>query len=97
MRTPLLMVLAMVLAGSLLAGCRNKFTRVNYETIYIGQDQHSVRKAIGKPDRKTDDEWVYENHRPFYQAVITFEEGAVVDKEWIPSKDALPADPPDAD
>ena len=90
MRTPLSVAVAIVLTGLALGGCRNRFTRVNYETIYIGQDPPSVRKAIGKPDRQTDTEWVYEHNRPFYRAVITFNEGAVSDKIWIPLKDALP-------
>jgi hypothetical protein len=99
MRIRFSIAVAVVLAGSLLGGCRNKFTRVNYESIYVGQDAPSVRKTIGKPDTKTDSEWIYENDRPFYRAVISFSEGAVSDKEWIPSRDALePSDEtPEAD
>ena len=89
MRTALSTALLTVLALGLAAGCRNKFTRVNYETVYIGQDQHSVRKVIGKPDKRSDEEWIYENERPFYQATISFEDGLVSAKEWVPSKDAL--------
>ena len=95
MRTALSTALLTVLALGLAAGCRNKFTRVNYETVYIGQDQHSVRKVIGKPTKQADDEWIYENKRPFYQAIISFEDGVVSAKEWIPSRDALDEGPPE--
>ena len=97
MRTPLSIVLVILLAGALLGGCGNGFTRVNYETIYVGQDEHSVQKAIGKPDRKTEGLWIYEHDHPFYQAIITFEDGLVSRKEWIPSRDALPDTAPDAE
>ncbi len=89
MRTALSTILLAALAFGLAAGCRNKFTRVNYETVYVGQDQHSVHKAIGRPDKTVGDEWTYENRRPFYRAVLTFEEGVVASKDWIGSKDML--------
>ncbi|HDZ22264.1 hypothetical protein LCGC14_0274890 [marine sediment metagenome] len=83
--TSLTLALTVVLA-MLLAGC-NKFTRVRYETVYVGQPDWEVTKTLGEPMVRFSDEWVYENEKPWYKAIIKFEGNKVSGKSWYDSKE----------
>ena len=80
MRAAMLMGLLGVMV---LGGCaREPFTRVRYETIYLGQVAEEVKATLGEPDRVEGDRWVYTHRDPFYQAILLFEDGRVVEKQW---------------
>jgi hypothetical protein len=76
-----LLVTATLLAA-LPTGCGPKFTRVDYETIFVGQQQWDVQQAIGEPTSTIGSKWIYENDMPFYKAVIWFEGARVTKKAW---------------
>jgi hypothetical protein len=84
-----------LLAGCLmtlvLSGCGRPFTRPNFETIYVGMTDAQVRSRIGPPDRMEGDRWVYRRQRPYRRAVITFQKGVVVEKEWSYQPPSSPA------
>jgi hypothetical protein len=76
---------AIIAAGLLTAlpiGCGPKFTRVDYETVFVGQQQWEVQQALGTPHASIGNTWIYENDMPFYKAVIWFEDGRVTRKAW---------------
>lgn len=75
-----------VVLAMLLAGC-NKFTRPRYETVYVGQPDWEVAKTLGEPMVRYSDEWVYENEKPWYKAIIKFEGDRVSGKSWYDSKE----------
>jgi hypothetical protein len=76
--------LGLLLAALLaLTGCTSDFTRPNYETIYRGMDARQVRRRLGPPDVIRQDRWIYRGQRPFRQAVIHFEQGHVIRKQWF--------------
>ena len=79
-----LTVLAVVYGLALLAvGCGGpKFSRVNYETIYLGQPAGAVEDKLGEPTRREEGTWIYVNDEPWYRAVIEFDDGRVADKHW---------------
>jgi hypothetical protein len=81
------MLSALLLAALLIGGCRQKFTRVNYETIYIGMESQHVRRRIGPPTEAGDRRWVYVNPMPYYRAEILFDQADRVDgKSWSYSR-----------
>lgn len=80
-RTLTCLIAIAMMAACFSAGC-NKFTRPRYETIYVGQDQFEVQKTLGEPYATFSDEWIYENEKPFYKAIIKFEGGKVSHKAW---------------
>lgn len=59
-----------------------RFTRERYETVYRGQPAEAVEQALGEPTVRYPDRWQYIHTAPYYRAVIRFEDGKVVDKEW---------------
>ncbi len=76
-----LILVALLLAGSL-AGC-SRFTRQNYETIYVGQPAWDVERAMGRPTAIEGEEWVYLHEAaPYRRAVIRLVNGKVVGKSW---------------
>ncbi len=85
----------MLILACLLCGCTmdlfRKFTRPNYETLYPGQEHYEVRKTLGTPTVEEPSQWTYVNKRPYYKAVIFFnDEGHLVDKVWYASRDEEP-------
>ncbi|MFP4052779.1 MAG: hypothetical protein ACLFV7_02835 [Phycisphaerae bacterium] len=84
MRRTNLLLWTVLLGAMLLAGgcAREPFTRVNYETVYLGQVADEVEATLGAPDRVEGSRWVYIHRQPFYQAIIAFDEGRVVSKQW---------------
>lgn len=80
-------LLAALLAAALLPGCQEKFTRVNYETIYLGMDPDHVRDRLGEPARQWNGNWLYTHRDPAYQALIRFADGQVVAKRWAWGED----------
>lgn len=88
----LLCVTAFLLTG-VLGGCgpRHKFTRQRYETIYTGQEKDRVETTLGRPTTTSDGSIVYINTRPFFQAVISFDEdGKVTSKAWYNDRQTAP-------
>ncbi len=81
-RKTLLVIVLVVLAAGMLAGCTKQFTRQRYETIRIGLSEFDVEKTLGEPTAKFSDTWTYINDEPFYKAIIKFENGSVIDKAW---------------
>lgn len=90
-----LFFMAVLLAG-LAFGCGSsrKFTRPRYETIYSGQDRDRVEDMLGRPNATSDSSVTYINTRPFYQAVISFDEdGHVTSKAWYRDRQTAPPPP----
>ncbi len=86
MKRSAIVILALTMLAVTVAGC-NKFTRARYETIYVGQPADIVEKTLGKPYAKFSDSWSYINKKPFYKAVIKFENGRVSDKAWYDERE----------
>ncbi len=82
MKNFVITLVGVIAISSVLAGCQQKFTRQNYDTIYIGQPAQQVEMTLGKPDVKFDSQWNYINEEPFYKAIIKIENGKVADKSW---------------
>lgn len=77
------MLAAVLLVGVFAAGCGGaEFTRVNYETIYLGQPAGAVEDKLGEPTRREEQTWIYVNDDPWYRAAIEFDDGRVTDKQW---------------
>ena len=89
-RTIALLSLTAILLVGVAAGCEstNKFTRQRYETIYTGQESYEVEATLGEPHHKFSNSWTYIHRRPFYKAVIGFNEDRVVtSKAWYDSEE----------
>jgi hypothetical protein len=81
-------VLVMVGLALGLCGCHQRFTRERFERVQEGTDtQEDVRDILGKPKVQLADQWVYDNHKKHYSAVIHFDPaGHVVAKEWMDAR-----------
>jgi len=89
-RTITLLSLTAALLLGVTAGCEstNKFTRQRYETIYTGQESYEVEATLGEPYHKFSNSWTYMHDRPFYKAVIGFDQdGTVASKAWYDSEE----------
>ena len=75
-------LLAAVLLVCLCAGCQQKFTRQQYETIYVGMPDWQVRNVLGQATVTHGDAWAYVNESPYYRATIEFENSHVTGKRW---------------
>lgn len=93
MRTPKYFLRLTLLLAMLAAGCGGaKFTRQNYETIYMGMPQERVETILGKPASQRGPLWIYHHETPFYSAAIRFdEERKVREKSWTYERD-IPAE-----
>jgi outer membrane protein assembly factor BamE (lipoprotein component of BamABCDE complex) len=63
-----------------------EFSRPNYETIRIGETKPEVLEMLGKPTTEIDETWIYVNSKPYYKAVIEFEQGTVKHKRFTIDK-----------
>jgi len=69
----------------LAAGCANRFTYENYQTVEVGMSADQVEEILGKPSSSGADQWVYEGKERgvVTEAYITFDdENRVVEMEW---------------
>jgi outer membrane protein assembly factor BamE (lipoprotein component of BamABCDE complex) len=78
-----------------IAGCTTEqfrhFTRQNFETLRYGQPDYEVREVLGEPTTESDGEWTYVNTRPYYKAILYFDdEGRLVDRVWYASRSDEP-------
>jgi outer membrane protein assembly factor BamE (lipoprotein component of BamABCDE complex) len=74
---------AMLAAVLAVAGC--EFTRQAYEAVSLGQTQDDVKKTLGPPTYRTDNEWVYTRSDPrdLVKVVVRFDEDKkVAGKSW---------------
>ena len=69
----------------LCAGCQQgRFTRENYDTIYVTQPAREVERIMGPPERSAPEHWDYVRRRPVHcEARIWFHDGNVARKEWF--------------
>jgi hypothetical protein len=82
------------LAAILSVGCgltspfiaHKDFTRPNYETIRIGESKQEVLDMMGQPTTELDETWIYVNAKPYYKALIEFEQGKVTHKRFTIDK-----------
>jgi hypothetical protein len=81
MTRPVLLLVPLALLAGLVAGCE-RFTRQNYETLFVGQQETEVRQVLGEPRLRTPTVWIYEHDHPYYKAVLRFGEGKLVGKTW---------------
>ncbi len=86
-RPKLLLFAGMVLAAVATAGCQDKFSRQNYETVYVGMVPREVKQVLGRPDEKTPETWTYRRERPCEIAVIDFKDCRVTKKQWYVSEE----------
>lgn len=82
-------LLCILLSLSLLfAGCSRKFTRANFDSIYVGQEQWEVADVMGNPESqgRFASEWHYvkDSSKHYFKAVIAFDEDRrVASKRWV--------------
>ena len=81
-------LLTMLLLSLLLPGCARKFTRANYDSIYVGQEQWEVAETLGDPKSqgRFAREWHYvkDSSKHYYKAIIAFDEDRrVASKRWV--------------
>jgi outer membrane protein assembly factor BamE (lipoprotein component of BamABCDE complex) len=88
MRLPTLSVLAGLGALIVLTGCHRQFTRDRFDMIQVGVDnQEDVRTILGKPTSDLNDQWLFDDLKRHYSAVVYFDaEGRVSGKEWMNAK-----------
>ena len=93
-RARILMV-AVLLSGFAIGGCTGqKFTRQQYDTLYVGQPPGGVYESLGEPQERRGDVWMYVNDRPFYRAAIVFEDDRLAKKFWTTDRNKpLPPEP----
>jgi hypothetical protein len=72
----------------LLAGCGRHFTRERFEMIQQGvDDREDVRNTLGKPTADLQDQWMYDDLKRHYSAIIFFDEhGRVLGKTWMDAR-----------
>jgi len=88
MRRIIAMLTAAALLAGISAGCGSKgFTRVNYDTLYVGQPADAVEDMLGEPDTREADTWTYVQQTPYCKAVIRFKDGRLADKQWHHQRD----------
>lgn len=77
-----------VLGLVLLTGCARRFTRERFDMIQVGvDDREDVSQILGKPKSDLNDQWLYDDLKRHYSAVIHFNaEGRVAGKEWLDAK-----------
>ena len=73
---------------TLFTGCHKHFTRDRFDMIQVGvDDREDVRQMLGKPTSDLNDQWLYDNLKRHYSAVIYFDaDGRVRSKEWMNAK-----------
>jgi outer membrane protein assembly factor BamE (lipoprotein component of BamABCDE complex) len=80
--------LVAALALAFLAGCQRPFNHDNFDMIQVGVDgREDVRQILGKPTSELGDQWLYDDLKRHYSALIHFDEsGMVRGKEWMDAK-----------
>jgi outer membrane protein assembly factor BamE (lipoprotein component of BamABCDE complex) len=75
-------------ALTLLAGCHRQFTHDRFDMIQIGaDDREDVRNILGKPTSDLNDQWLYDDLKHHYSAVVYFDaDGRVTGREWMNAK-----------
>ncbi len=86
-RTGIWLLAAGLLVTGTLSGCQRKFTRQRFETLCVGMPDVEVRNVLGKPAAKSPDRWTYLHKMPYYRAIIVFEDGKLIDKQWSVERD----------
>jgi outer membrane protein assembly factor BamE (lipoprotein component of BamABCDE complex) len=87
-KATVVLLAAAVLGGVFLTGCAEKFTRMRYDSVYIGQSKEGVEATLGNTPYRFSDTWTYVHDEPHYRAVIKFDaEGKVSDKAWYDAKE----------
>ncbi len=80
----------LLMAGLLvsLAGCARSFTREHFEMVQVGaDDREDVRQILGRPTADLQDQWLYDDLKRHYTAVVYFDaDGRVEAKEWMDAK-----------
>lgn len=88
MRTGAWILLAAV---ATLGGCvKPEFTHQTYETVFVGASAQDVLRTMGEPQSQQSDGWTYFHERPYYKAVIRFENGRVTGKAWTNDRNTEP-------
>jgi hypothetical protein len=83
-RSLILTALAGGVLLTVLTGC-DQLSRKRFDMITVNVDQqYDVKKLIGPPDDKLDDQWVYERPEKHVHVLIDFDDsGRVVRKQWV--------------
>lgn len=72
-------------AGALtlaLLGCEQKLTYSRFEAIQTGDPADAVQSILGKPNMREERTWVYSDHDRQIMALVYFQDGKVIGKEW---------------
>lgn len=88
MTRPALTLLVGLGVLTLLGGCHRQFTHERFDMIQIGvDDREDVRYILGRPTSDLDDQWLYDDLKRHYSAVIYFDDnGRVRGKEWMDAR-----------
>ena len=68
----ILLAMAIAACGVLSLGCFSgeKFTKPNFDTIYVGQNAGDVMQTLGQPTQQSEYVWTYIHNRPYYKGCI---------------------------
>lgn len=88
-KTRHILLTAAIGAICILGGCfkSEKFTKPNYDTIYVGQYAPDVLETLGQPTQQTQYVWTWIHQRPYYKACIKVDQGRVIGKNWTYDKE----------
>ena len=88
-------LMTVVVVAMLCVGCGSKtLTRQKYDTLYIGQPDYAVQRMLGEPQSRNDGMWTYVHNKPYYRAMIDFQDNRVVSKKWSYVRPPKPTEPP---
>jgi len=87
MKRTVLLLTIVALAGCLIVGGCNKFSRSRYESIHAGINKLTVEKILGPPSAKFSDSWTYtpdeiKENEDYYYVTIHFADDRVTQKTW---------------
>ncbi len=85
----ILLAMAIAACGVLSLGCFSgeKFTKPNFDTIYVGQNAGDVMQTLGQPTQQSEYVWTYIHNRPYYKGCIKVDQGRVIGKTWTYDKE----------
>jgi len=72
----------LLLIGTALAGCAEKFTFDRWQTVHEGMSSDGVQATLGKPWQQTEQTWIYHDENKSATAMVYFDKDKVSGTQW---------------
>jgi hypothetical protein len=82
MKAKLFTYCLILLIGTALVGCAEKFTFQRWQTIHEGMSADGVQATLGKPWQRTEQTWVYYDENKSATAMVYFDKDKVTTTTW---------------